>query len=374
MSEDFNKDLIKSDQEPTSNYVVENVDLISSQNNIQNADAFNNGNISRTAISADELENELDQNAVKRVVVARGTEDGLVLRIDGKSDWNEVISEIRDFMGERKKFFEGGQIYIEWLDRLPTLEQSDYLESYLVNEYGIKIAQRRRKPGLSRVIAKEFDNSNEQKGASVYKFDFAEGVKASSQETAERSIPYTSRLDEPLRRALDVYSKEKGLTGSSNSHKASKMSLLDSFKSEFDTSSGSYLSQVADILGEEFIAGEDANAKIVFGTLRSGQKVETPFSLIVVGDVNPGADLVAGGDIFVLGALRGTAHASAYDDSARDKIVFALKMQPMQLRIGSIISRGNKDDGTRGAELARIDDRRIVVEGFNSKSSVLRRK
>ena len=117
-------------------------------------------------------------------------------------------------------------------------------------------------------------------------------------------------------------------------------------------------------LGEELEFEDDANAKVIYGILRSGQRVETPFSLIVVGDVNPGADLVAGGDIIVIGSLKGTAHAGAYDDEAFDRVIISLQMQPMQLRIGSVISRGS-DEVVRGAEIARIDNRRIVVEAFN---------
>lgn len=101
--------------------------------------------------------------------------------------------------------------------------------------------------------------------------------------------------------------------------------------------------------------------------MRSGQRIETPFSLIVVGDVNPGADLVAGGDIIVMGSLKGTAHAGAYEDENFEKFIFAMQMQPMQLRIGSVISRGSGESG-KGAEVARIDNRSIVVEPYSAKT------
>jgi len=127
---------------------------------------------------------------------------------------------------------------------------------------------------------------------------------------------------------------------------------------------GQQFKQMAELLGEAALYEEDANARIVYGTLRSGQLIETPFSLVVIGDVNPGADLIAGGDIIVFGNLRGTAHASAYDDRCVDHVIIALSMRPMQLRIGSVISRGSGEK-IQGAEVARIDDRRIVVEAFN---------
>ena len=130
--------------------------------------------------------------------------------------------------------------------------------------------------------------------------------------------------------------------------------------------SSRYLSKVARILGNDILTDDEANAKVLFGTLRSGQRIETPFSLIVIGDVNPGADIIAGGDIAVLGSLRGTAHAAAYDDDSFDRVIIALQMQPMQLRIGSVISRGS-DETSNGPEIARIDNRRIVVEPYNAR-------
>ncbi|MBL7661120.1 septum site-determining protein MinC [bacterium] len=111
----------------------------------------------------------------------------------------------------------------------------------------------------------------------------------------------------------------------------------------------------------------EGNARLFFGTLRSGQRLETPHSLVVIGDVNPGADLIAGGDIIVFGSLRGTAHAAAYDDENREALIVALSMQPMQLRIGSVISRGNGEHGGK-AEVARIEDRHIIVETYNPRS------
>ncbi len=129
-----------------------------------------------------------------------------------------------------------------------------------------------------------------------------------------------------------------------------------------------YVEKVARFLGEDVLFDEEANARIVFGTLRSGQRVETPFSLIVIGDVNPGADLIAGGDIVVLGSLRGTAHAGAYEDETLDRMIVALQMQPMQLRIGSVVSRGSGEAG-KNAEVARIDNRVIIVEPYSSRTS-----
>ena len=98
------------------------------------------------------------------------------------------------------------------------------------------------------------------------------------------------------------------------------------------------------------------------GTLRGGQALHNLGNLVVIGDVNPGAELVASGDIVVFGALRGVAHAGAQGDRAAR--VIALELAPTQLRIATAIATSGSDRGKRGPEHASIVDERIVVVPF----------
>jgi septum site-determining protein MinC len=118
---------------------------------------------------------------------------------------------------------------------------------------------------------------------------------------------------------------------------------------------------------------------MIYGTLRSGQKVETEHSIVVFGDVNSGAEVIAGGDIVILGTLRGIAHAGAYDESGGGRVIFSLNLQPTQLRIGLVISRGSGSDSEstpRGGlpEVARVDGNMIVVEPYQSRTVWVRRR
>jgi len=72
-------------------------------------------------------------------------------------------------------------------------------------------------------------------------------------------------------------------------------------------------------------------------TVRSGQCLSHSGYIVVFGDVNPGAELIAGGDVIVWGRLRGTVHAGAWGDA--DRSVCALDLSPTQLRIGNHIAR-----------------------------------
>ena len=59
-------------------------------------------------------------------------------------------------------------------------------------------------------------------------------------------------------------------------------------------------------------------------------------NIVIIGDANPGSEIVASGNVIVMGALRGMVHAAQMKQTA---IVVALKLSPTQLRIGDIITR-----------------------------------
>ena len=80
----------------------------------------------------------------------------------------------------------------------------------------------------------------------------------------------------------------------------------------------------------------DDAAIMVKKTLRSGSKIEHAGHVTVIGDVNPGAEIVAGGDVIIWGRLRGSVHAG-YENN-QDAMVCALEMNPTQLRIADTIA------------------------------------
>jgi septum site-determining protein MinC len=91
------------------------------------------------------------------------------------------------------------------------------------------------------------------------------------------------------------------------------------------------------------------------GTLRSGDHLEAEGSVLVLGDVNPGARVSAGGHVLVWGRLRGIAHAGCRGD-AEARIV-ALQLRPLQLRIAGAVARGPEGSPPAGmAEQASLVD------------------
>lgn len=99
-------------------------------------------------------------------------------------------------------------------------------------------------------------------------------------------------------------------------------------------------------------------------TLRSGQRVRYPGNVVVMGDVNPGAEIVAAGDIVVMGTLRGVAHAGA--TGSTEAIVAAFRLQPTQIRVGAVIGRAPDGRAARPEmpEVARLRDGALVIERY----------
>ena len=115
----------------------------------------------------------------------------------------------------------------------------------------------------------------------------------------------------------------------------------------------------------DYFASQREETQLIRQTLRSGQ-VERFLegNVVVLGDVNPGAEVTAAGDIVVLGALRGIAHAGALGNTL--SVIIALNLQPTQLRIGRFITRppGPAHGRRRQAEIARVHGDAIVVEEY----------
>src|SRR5690606_6913162 len=105
--------------------------------------------------------------------------------------------------------------------------------------------------------------------------------------------------------------------------------------------------------------------RLLVGPIRSGVTLDVPGHVIVMGDVNPGAEIRSCGNIVVLGRLRGVAHAGV---GREDGFVLALCLEPQQVRIGRLAARAGADDGPgEGTEIAYATDKTIVVERYQGR-------
>jgi septum site-determining protein MinC len=107
---------------------------------------------------------------------------------------------------------------------------------------------------------------------------------------------------------------------------------------------------------------EDERISILRGVVRSGQTVHHEGNLLFLGDVNPGGAIVCTGDLFVMGSLKGIAHAGSEGDL--EAIIAASYMRPTQLRIADIFSRPPDEWGIEEAymEFAYIRDGKMEID------------
>jgi septum site-determining protein MinC len=97
---------------------------------------------------------------------------------------------------------------------------------------------------------------------------------------------------------------------------------------------------------------------VIARTLRSGQRIEHPGDVVIIGDVNAGAEVVAGGHIVVWGRARGLLHAGALGNE--DAVICALDLAPTQLRIAGHIARSPDEKRRRPVpEMARVRRGRV---------------
>ncbi|MCU6793421.1 MULTISPECIES: septum site-determining protein MinC [Paenibacillus] len=110
------------------------------------------------------------------------------------------------------------------------------------------------------------------------------------------------------------------------------------------------------------ILSNTGDVHLVKGIVRSGQTMVKEGNILFLGDVNPGGELISTGSIYVMGSLRGMAHAGV---NGNDKsIIAASHLRPTQLRISAIISRPPDEWGMNEAfmEFAYVKDGKMEID------------
>ncbi|MCI8759880.1 MAG: septum site-determining protein MinC [Clostridia bacterium] len=127
---------------------------------------------------------------------------------------------------------------------------------------------------------------------------------------------------------------------------------------DFDMPKGLGLHSIKKTFEKEIAISE---TKFHRGSLRSGQKVESEGSLVIIGDVNSGAEVIASDNIIVLGALRGLAHAGAKGN--KQAIIAAGLVDTVQIRIANVVKEIDRDEEPmhKQAYVSIVEDK-IIIE------------
>jgi len=111
----------------------------------------------------------------------------------------------------------------------------------------------------------------------------------------------------------------------------------------------------------EMVEGEECD--IVVKNFRSGQTYYSEKSLLIFGDINPGAEITAKGNVVVWGNLRGIVHAG-YPNNEKAQVI-ALNLVPAQIRIGSYFTRAQENPGNRPyPEKALVENGQVIIEQY----------
>jgi septum site-determining protein MinC len=269
------------------------------------------------------------------VVTARGTADGLIIRLDGRVDRESLKEAVREFMSSRRSFLEGNDVSLEWVGSRPEEEFVTDLSAEMSANFGVTVKASKLRERETPIVK------------------------------VEGGLEQRVRKVETKRPVIDV---EEPVRSTSLFGGIEALGLGDGGEI------GEGGEPRAAMAGDAAL-WDDPDTRMIHGVVRSGQKIETEHSVVVFGDVNSGGEIIAGGDIVVLGSLRGVAHAGAYDETGGGRVIFALNLQPTQLRIGGVISRGGGSSAAQAiAEVARVDGNLIVVEPYQARAAGVRRR
>lgn len=263
--------------------------------------------------------------------MVRGTPEGIELVFDGRP-FGETAEELWSRLGERPEFYRGSSALVVLSDTVPPAPEFDAFLAR-VRDFGIAV-RGLRGPREAVVLADAhalaFVPRSGDGGTSVL----------ANRLAARKAKAEVVRLTEKAR-SLDA-------------DFAGARADLARRRRRPPVSMTPVASVAAVALQKE------ASTYFVRTTLRGGKSVQQLGNVVVVGDVNPGAEIVATGDIVVFGTLRGTVHAGAQgDESAR---ISAIELIPTQLRIAKYIAAESGNVRSRPvAEEAYIDNGRIVI-------------
>lgn len=156
-----------------------------------------------------------------------------------------------------------------------------------------------------------------------------------SEFTTEMEAPaFKTEASPEIENALNnIFGDNTELAEENNNSDNNIQLLTDADESEQTIENEEYNEETENLKNEP----ENLPTLYIRKTLRSGQSISSDGNISVIGDVNPGAEIIAKGDVTVWGVLSGIAHAGS--DGNNYTKIRALKLNPVQIRIGNIYAR-----------------------------------
>lgn len=187
-------------------------------------------------------------------------------------------------------------------------------------------------------------------------------IKIAEQSTQEQIIESIKKKIADIKKASDENQLPIRITGKTlkNQEIVEIKQLLatkTNEKIEFDTPTSLGLHGIKKTFNKEI---ESSETKFHRGSLRSGNRIEYEGSLVILGDVNHGAEVIASDNIVVLGFLRGMAHAGAKGN--KKAVIAAASIEAPQVRIANIVKEIEKEEIEERKNYASVEEEQIVLE------------
>ncbi len=282
---------------------------------------------------------------------------------DDKGDWSDVVDYLARHISQADGFFRDERLSLAIGDRLVSAEHLQAVHEVLEDQNIVLVS-------LHTANSDSFQVASQLGLEVVWESDKPQPVvKAESMgaRNGNRFLAATSRgLNTPSN------PDEESLRPGSDFRPAPHSALTEEPLVSESAEEHAALTPWADEHGAESVSPP----YVYRGTLRSGQSVRHAGTVVVLGDVNPGAQVVSGGDVLVWGRLRGTVHAGAMGNARA--IVTALDFEPVQMRIAQHIAMTPKSasnnpgywfwkrDSSGKPEVARVINNQIVVDPWDA--------
>lgn len=249
-----------------------------------------------------------EKQSLQGYIAIKGTRNGLLLTLEPETPFGELLNALAERLAEAPGFFRGASLSVDTTRRDLRGSERRQLE-VLLSHYHMSIA-----PLSAATLPR---------------------TPSQPLMTQELGAPYPGMPTQPL--------------------------------TTQDLGAPYPASSLASVTGEQALRDlrESSDTLFLRRTVRSGQAIHHPSNVVVLGDVNPGAEIVAGKDIIVWGVLRGMVHAGY--PANEGAMVCSLLLAPVQLRLAHLLSRPPEGlEVQPRPEVATIRNGQIVVEAWLS--------
>jgi len=310
-----------------------------------------------------------------------GTGNGIVMLIgDRGGRWSDIVRILSEHLAKSEGFFQGERIAIEIGERSLSAEDMQQIADVLTGYKMTIWAVRTSNPETHRMV--------QEIGLAAEWMEKGNGALTVPTQTKSGRTQWEVHLGQkgqeaPSTKPVDEFQSPRDIAESIVVQALNSEDALQqrSVEPKPDTKP---LTPATSVVSEQDESDEDAAEQelilappyVYRGTLRSGQVFRHAGTVMVVGDVNPGAEVISGGDIFVWGKLRGIVHAGAMGNER--SVVCAIDFEPIQLRIAGYIAMSPKTataepgrwfwkrESAEKPEVARVMGKQIVVDHWDS--------